>query len=719
MTTKKTQRYISLFLVMIFLFTQLTGCAKLFGGKKSSGTLNEENTRVGTDTLALDLGDYPLDNEAECKIVPVEAPELPGVKMQAYEFTIDTDEELLSVMALTMPYDEKALGGMDPHGNVGAAYYNEETGQWEPVSFDINDKNATVTIYTDHLSTYGCFITENDNTRRAYAAYSIPSFAMSDAYGVDVNAIITSAVENGGNPDFDAVEAGLSVMDKVMALGSAATDTISHGLNSVTGVMGSAPGNSLFNGISDRMGNLGMALSIAQVSYGMYSIYNGNTDAVFPCYADALKGSIGYTAGKAGMKLFSLAFLGVLAIEMSLNAFGEAAWEGREDIYKKAYNLYYESAGVRRSAKDWARIFLDARETASSPERYQLRVEGLVHRYADQFWQDETIIAEYQSEAQSLGFTGGGGLNEKMKAEISAAYVNELFRGILQDAFKLIAERDARKAEKDLRNELEAIRKELNKTCTIDLYDNTLTSEKTKSDVAEAEVYVTVPDTITDAENWSVTLDEAGSGQIKFTLLAYLMAGMPTELKLYEKGKSPSDDEPTKTISFSMEDFVQRVDVGEDVLKLEDLIGSYEGSISIHAISLSEAGYDQYLSEESDEKVSKAECDQTLTATMQENPLTAHSVSISSDDPQNGQCVISSTIYNDEGDAYPATISASYENGFLIMQSEKGESRVSATKESDEQIRIQGGDVHLGMTGEEYEIIVFYISMSIDVTKVS
>lgn len=586
---KRGTRALSIALAVV-LIAQTTAVA-LYGwpgfavgggfGMGETFTLKPDRASVETnDGVMLDMGEYPLDSEAKCEIKRVNAPRLEGVEIQAYDFSVDTEEELISVMELTIPYDKKALGDLKPEGNVGAAYYNEESGEWEPVSFDIND-NGTVTIYTEHLSTYGCFVIENEKTRDACAAYAIPSRAISHASegNVDANAIITSAVNNGGNPTMDAVEAGLSILDIALAIGAAGVDTISYGLNSVSGVMGNVEGNNLFNSLSEKLGHLGMAVSIAQIANGMCNVYYGNTDAIFPCYRDSLKGSMAYIGGQLGNKLFSLAFLGVVVVDYSINKFGETAKTGREDIYRKAYSLYYEEKENQRSAKEWANVFLAARQTAKSTDRYYLRIEGLVKRYTDQFWKDELAVSYYQSQAQKAGFTGGGGLNEAMKEEISKEHADKLFRGVLQDAFKLIAERDARIAEKNLFKELNEIREKLNKVCTLEIYDESVSNEKKKSDMAGAGVFVSLPDDITDAEKWSTVLNDKGEGRIQFTLLAYLMAGLPDELRLYEKG-TPQNEEPDATFSFLMKDYTQRLNVGAEALSLDQIVGKYDVTVS-------------------------------------------------------------------------------------------------------------------------------------------
>lgn len=691
--------WIALLLIPCLLLPMLTACGKSKRAEKpSEGRLTPENTRVGSDTLSLNLGQYPLGEEAACRIAPVEnPPPLTGADIRAFSFEIDTKEELLSVMELTIPYDDTILQGQGPRGNIAAAYYNEETGLWEPVPFSINEEAHTLTIYTDHLSVYGCFEVTNPNTREAYAAYAIPAFAMTGMMGkADANGIITTAVTNGGTPGEDAVEAGLSILDNVLNLSSAGVDTAAF-LAGLGGSSGAA-GASLLGDIGERLGNLGLLCSIAQVGYGMYNIYNGNTDAVFPCYANALKTGVGYTASKLGARLFSVAMVGVLAVEYSINTFAQEALSGRKDIYQEAYRLYYESPGVKRSARDWASVLLNAKEGAASAERYQLRVEGLVQRYAEEFWQDELRIAEHQEQAQKHGFTGGGGLNEKIKAEITNDFKLELYRGVLQDAFKLIAQKEALAAERALLAELDVMKAKLNTPCSLELYDGTLSETKPNSDMAGIRAAVKLPDTVKDAEDWSAILDEQGNGEINFTLLGYLMAGGPKELALYEKD-SPAGEEPALTLPFAMETPTQRLDIGVETLPLIELLGDHHGTATLTEVVISDAIMSRAENDPfrfDNESLSfYGDCDATMLAAIKEaegqvNPCM---IQISSEDPAGGNATI--TLHMGE-EAEAQQFDSHYENGVFTMEEGKYMEgfmvtlRLSATKAADGTISLSG-----------------------------
>lgn len=680
----------------------LVSCGKSKMGESYEGTLAAGESKIGSERVSLSFGDYPLSKDAQYKIAPVgNPPALEGAEIDAYSFEVDTEEEVLSVMALTLPYDDKALKGQSAEGNIAAAYYNEATSQWEPVAFEINEDQKTVTIYTDHLSVYGCFEVTDPNTKAAYAAYAIPIFATSKLMSSDANAIITTAANNGGTPGQDAIDAGLTVLDGVLSLSSAGVETTSH----IAGLLGSGGGaaaNSLLDDIGERLGTLGLLCSVAQVSSGMYSIYNGNTDAIFPCYANALKGSIGYTAGKMGAKLFSLAFLGVLAIEYSINSFATEALSGRKDIYQKAYALYYESPGAKRNAREWANILLKAREGAASTDKYKLRVEGLVDRYANEFWKDESVVAEYQSLAQGQGFTGGGGLNERIKEEISRDYKITLYKGILQEAFKLIAQKDAMNAEKAVLNELNAIKKELNKMCTLEFFDSTVNDKKPDSKYAGGKAALVLPDTVQDKDSWSVELGKGGEGRIQFTLLGYLMAGAPKEIELYEKGAEESD-EPEKSIMFELKDINTKIDVGVEQIPLSELVGKYKGTLTIADVFVSDEILQRAKTDplrfNNDTLGFEGDCDAELLAGLKEavGHTSDLTIAIEAVDEAAGECRIIMRTIDEDGEGTDIPYLAIYKNGKFttgeqgyVMEGFVTHLMLAAQKSPDNKISLNG-----------------------------
>ena len=95
-----------------------------------------------------------------------------------------------------------------------------------------------------------------------------------NAHFSNPNSIITASVHNGGKPGAGAMEAGMAILDLTLPLGGAGVETAAH----IAGALGSdgASKASLLGGINDKLGDLGLLCSIAQVSYGMAKVGRQN-----------------------------------------------------------------------------------------------------------------------------------------------------------------------------------------------------------------------------------------------------------------------------------------------------------------------------------------------------------------------------------------------------------------------------------------------------------
>lgn len=112
-------------------------------------------------------------------------------------------------------------------------------------------------------------------------SYVIPYNAMLTLYNSDADAIITNTAKNVGDPVEDAIDAGLNVLGLSLDIGSAGVDTLSHTMEALGGVTGVLGGTFLANSIGDKLGILGTTCAVAQISRGMYNIYQGDTKAIF------------------------------------------------------------------------------------------------------------------------------------------------------------------------------------------------------------------------------------------------------------------------------------------------------------------------------------------------------------------------------------------------------------------------------------------------------
>ena len=86
----------------------------------------------------------------------------------AYDFELGGQSEFDDVITIAIPYDAKYAEVGAESECVGAKYYNQATGEWEGVYYEVDAANRQVLIHTTHLSTYGVFQVKNENTRKAY-----------------------------------------------------------------------------------------------------------------------------------------------------------------------------------------------------------------------------------------------------------------------------------------------------------------------------------------------------------------------------------------------------------------------------------------------------------------------------------------------------------------------------------------------------------------------
>ena len=67
-------------------------------------------------------------------------------------------------------------------------------------------------------------------------------------------------------------------------------------------------------------------------------------------------------------------------------------------------------------------------KTANNPNTASEDVTKVIRDYVWEFWNDESVVAEYQSRVMRTGATGGGYLNEELKQNISNAHFASIIR---------------------------------------------------------------------------------------------------------------------------------------------------------------------------------------------------------------------------------------------------------------------------------------------------
>ncbi|MDT3844748.1 MAG: hypothetical protein LIV11_09270 [Bacillota bacterium] len=141
------------------------------------------------------LLDYPED-ELDVSIRPAGTETADNGDWQAktYEINIGDRHDLDTWIDIHIPYDGKFCDpGEDPAKCVGAKYFNESTGEWEDVLFDVDAEAGEVVIHTDHLSKYGCFEVKNAGLRKAYIS-EIDSARLYESHVLSNGKVVSSGI---------------------------------------------------------------------------------------------------------------------------------------------------------------------------------------------------------------------------------------------------------------------------------------------------------------------------------------------------------------------------------------------------------------------------------------------------------------------------------------------------------------------------------------------
>ena len=557
---KKT---LSLLLIFAFLVITLPSCNRSepqpTTTQKTEASVADENAIVGTlsnnifevsdNGVGIEISPVCLNNPAEVTITPRnDLPPLEEISITGYDFDIDTDEELAGVMWITLPYDKSQLDpNVDVSRQVGAAYFNESTQEWESVDFRIDEVHSNVIITTDHLSIFGAFVVGKEYTRAAYVQYTIPSIAMRAAtLSSQYEDIIREAIEQNMTPGPSALVLGNAIVTDWLNITGA-------GLNMSSVVYAS----DFIENISKLMTNLGLLSAIAQAAVDYQS---GNNSAL---YVNLIKNLTNFSVSKFGTSMMNLASVGVFCIDYSITQFANEALSGRRDIYDQAYRLYYERE-AKRTAKDWYLILMPMAKAAKSPDELNQKVMAEIDRYTKQFWEDETVVAYYQDEAMKYGFTGGGGLNQAIMDELSRNHKIELLQGLLQPVFGQISRKLAAEQQTELRKVLDELAKQLNTLVTIQVFDSAYDQAEPKPLKSSYAGYIAriapLAEEVKDKEKWQQVIDNEGKASLPFRILGHLMAGSPNKIEIV----SPDEpDKVLKTIEFIVTPPTVQVDIGE------------------------------------------------------------------------------------------------------------------------------------------------------------
>ena len=491
---------------------------------------------------------------------------------------------------------------------VGAAYYNEQTGEWEPVYMQYSRETGTATILADHLSFYSVvtFLNERSKGELFEALREIPAL-----YAWDEGTKLLLKILESDDPK---VEEALQFKNEMGLWQSLGLDGFYNGAVSISEPLFGFKPEAIDNAVT-IMGEIGTAMTILDV---VRADLQGDNISVA---ANTLKVIMAKTAGAAatyiGTPVMAASMSLVAFIGVALEKFGTTVQEFKMDYFRSAYRYYYSMEGYRalrpdsrynqdingkdkphgyfRTTKDWYDYFYPAFVEANMNEtRLQAYIEQSVRVYCDQFWTETADLQTWAfAEARKQGFQSFWEATDALKEQISNEYYAELMNGTLISVFAALRNNQIVQANNRAVAKINSMAKWMNKKVAFRIIDSSC-KEGEKSQFAGRMIgFDNLPDDLADPQSWRKPIGEDGKVPLGwFTTYALVRNMMPFQITLFdEKG------EPEKVFDFQLDGVADKTIIDIDpatqgvratTKHLDDLKLNYQPQ----AIMFYSSGYD-------------------------------------------------------------------------------------------------------------------------------
>ena len=263
------------------------------------------------------------------------------------------------------------------------------------------------------------------------------------------------------------------------------------------------------------------------------------------------KNILNIAVSKLGTSGLQLAFAGVFAIDYSLGNFAKAAQEQHTDNIRQ---IYFNYTYKQRTMPDWFRA-LDKRVQEASKGDITMSLTNIVEQeiqtVAQRFWKDndsaiETLkIEKWPSKEEQKNLT------EEMVQSLKYTMAQS---GVFDRVYSSIMERLRDEAVK----KEEYVAKQLNRKMVIAVKPSSARGGDAQRNADNKNKYAGYTVFLCPVNGsgtpWSFKLDDAGTGQIDFTVLGFFQCGCPRTCEIYAPGKVRGRDKPENSFKFPLAD---------------------------------------------------------------------------------------------------------------------------------------------------------------------
>ena len=525
--------------------------------------LNDSNRIARGQKASIELSATVFDHHAEmCIRNSVLTPTvLEGViKGLAVDFRLLTDSgeihDLSGVAKIRIPI---AVGSDE---ELQAAYFNEQTGTWEPVLFHYDKTAGEAVITTGHLCTFSAFTVKNDYLRSAQIVLDYTEHLFYTDFNTTCKRLFDFMQSK--DPEAEAVRKWKDDMGFWQAIG------LDGGYAMLKSI---GFGTEAMDKITDKLGTVGLMLTILDV---VSADINGDDTSVA---ANTLKAILSFASGTMasaiGTSIMTASMGCVAFIGVGLEKFGTHIQQRKVDLFREAYRFYYseESSSVvgrsskygfnwYRTPKDWFNYFYPAIKRGKMTEtRLNAYIEQSVRMYCQRFWDDNTdaftwCMAEKDVHAMSSYMYPDQATMDK----ISDEYFAELMHNVLPDVFASIREKLATEAEENYKKALIDYTQQMNTVVTLRIMDSSVQEDEFSPFAGWKIRFTEIPDSTKDSAQWIRQLDDKGKTYFMFTEYALVRNKIPCHLTL-----SNLADEDEYQYTFIIPQGIKRVSIELDI----------------------------------------------------------------------------------------------------------------------------------------------------------
>ena len=435
--------------------------------------------------------------------------------------------DLMGTATITIPYS--LADGEKAH----AAYFNEETGEWDPVLACYDEQKEAVVITTDHLSYFSVFTTLAADTW--HSALEIDYDMTPGSFNLTESLEQLYKIVSNKDPEEGAVQAWRDDYGFWQSLG------IDGGYNLVSSLGFTTDGIGELMNVVGYVGTYATILDAvnAAVQGDDIGVASNTLKSILSITSAQVSSVIGTSVMSAGMGLS--AFIGV-----ALEKLGTKVQASIKDHLRKAYNLYYSEAGRSlvgpqygskfRNTQEWFEYFYPAFSKRMTQFSLQSYIEQSVRRYTEAYWEEPTdVFTMCMAEVDSRTMTSYQYPYESIQKQISEEYYTELLNGQLVSVFEAIKNKLAAKAAKEYKAKVRDYMKWMNSNVGLNIIDSSCGEDETSQYAGWTIRLSNIPDSIKDPKNWQKTIGKDGKAKLgAFTRYALIRGKVKSQLTLVD-----------------------------------------------------------------------------------------------------------------------------------------------------------------------------------------